>query len=163
MPRVVEDFSALRLAGDWYEVAGTGSWSTRRCVSDTRYSFRAKGAAVSASRACTTAVGIERRRGLAKGDGSGTGALKLRLVWPIFAPLSAAWSDFWILAAGDGDTWLLVGDRDRARLSLLSRTVALDESAFAQAIAAARSAGYSADGLAPVAHPAGATGLSASP
>ncbi|MEZ5294236.1 MAG: lipocalin family protein [Vicinamibacterales bacterium] len=158
---MLEAFSALRLVGDWYEVAGTGSWSSRRCVSDTRYSFRAKGPAVSASRACTTALGVERRRGLAKGDGSGTGALKLRLVWPVFATLPAAWSDFWILAAGNGDEWLLVGDRDRARLSLLSRTVALDESAFARAIAAARAAGYSVDGLARVAHPAGATGLTA--
>lgn len=77
----------------------------------------------------------------------------------MFSWLPASWSDFWILEAGAEQNWLLVGDHRREHLLVLSRVVALDEAAMAQACAAARREGYDPDRLMRVTHPAGATGL----
>lgn len=163
LPAVVPRLELARLAGEWFEVAGTGAWSRRRCVADTRFLFsvRRDPRALDVATACTTADGVERKRGRLRGSSSGTGALRLRLVPRVFAPLPAVWDDFWVMAVGEDQAWLLVGDRRRQSLAVLSRTVALDEAALAQALATSRSLAYDVDRLSRVAHPAGATGLRA--
>jgi len=98
-------------------------------------------------------------RGRLRAHKAGDGRLSIRFTPVVFSWLPATWSDFWVLEAGDGFGWLLVGDNKRERLAILSRTVALDDASVARALAAARRLGYSLDRLAPVPHPAGATGL----
>lgn len=160
-PVAVPRLEMARLAGEWFEVAGTGAWSRRRCVADTRFLFsvRPDPRALDVATACTTAHGVERRRGRLRGNSADTGALRLRLVPRLFAPLPAVWDDFWVLAVGENAAWLLVGDRRRQSLAVLSRTVALDEAALAQALATSRSLAYDVGRLGRVAHPSGATGL----
>jgi lipocalin len=158
---VVPRIALHGLAGEWFEVAGTGAWSRRRCVADTRFVFlpRRDPRSLDVASVCTTSQGIERKRGRLRGDALGSGALRLRLVPTVFGVLPAVWSDFWVLALGEEEAWMLVGERHRRTLSVFSRTVALDETAFARALAVSRSLGYDVGRLSRVAHPAGATGL----
>lgn len=160
-PVVVPRLDVAELAGEWFEVAGTGSWSRRRCVADTRFHFalRRDPRSLDVATACTTTEGTERKRGRLRGDAAGSGTLRLRLVPGPFGLLPGVWDDFWVLAIGDDGSWMLVGDRRRQSLSVLSRTVALDEAALAQAFAVARSQAFDVGRLDRVSHPAGATGL----
>lgn len=159
-PAAVAAIEVSSLAGDWYEVATTGTWWHRRCVADTRYNFDVPGrGGLRATSICSTASGPEQYRGRLRAGRDGDGRLAIRFTPAIFNWLPATWSDFWVLASGPDQEWLLVGDNRRERLLVLSRTVAFDEAAMAQALAAARRQGYDIDRLARVPHPAGATGL----
>ena len=159
-PAAVVTFDATSLAGDWYEVATTGTWWHRRCVADTRYGFDlpVRGG-LRATSICSTPSGPEMYRGRLRAGRGGDGRLAIRFTPAIFNWLPATWSDFWILDSGRDQEWFLVGDNRRERALVLSRTVAFDEASMAQALAAARQQGYDIDRLARVPHPAGATGL----
>lgn len=149
-----------QLAGEWYEIATTGTFWHRRCVSNTRYRFSASSARrLVAVSVCTTARGVETHRGRLRAAPGGDGRLSIRFAPGILAWLPATWADFWILAMDEETGWLLVGDNRRQRLTIAARTVELDEASMAHALAAARQAGYDISPLAPVPHPAGATGL----
>jgi apolipoprotein D and lipocalin family protein len=159
-PAAVASVDTSRLAGEWYEVATTGTWWHRRCVADTRYGFDVPDrGGLRATSVCSTRDGTARYRGRLRAARGGDGRLAIRFTPPIFNWLAATWSDFWILDSGPDQGWLLVGDNRRERLLVLSRTVALDEAAMARAISAARQQGYHPERLARVPHPAGPTGL----
>lgn len=159
-PAAVARVEVSNLVGDWYEVATTGTWWHRRCVADARYAFDAPDlTGLRATSVCSTRDGTARFRGRLRGSRNGDGRLSIRFTPPIFNWLPATWSDFWVLDSAADLAWVLVGDNRRERLLVLSRTIALDEAAFAQAIAAARRQGYNPDRLTGVSHPAGATGL----
>jgi len=153
-PTTVEDLALEELAGDWHEVAAYGSWSHRRCTSDTRFHWEVRDSqTVDVRSVCTTAEGQEVRKGrLRAGVGSDGGRLAARFAPAFFAWVPGAWSDHWVLAVGKGQAWLLIGDRRRTRLSLLSRFVALDEASFARAIHQARAQGFDIDRLVAVPH-----------
>jgi lipocalin len=159
-PEVLPGVDPVSLAGDWYELATTGTWWHRHCVADTRYRFDApRRGGFRATSVCSTPTGLARHRGRLRSARSGDGRLAIRFTPAAFNWLPATWSDFWILASGAEQEWLLVGDNRRERLLVLSRTVALDEASLAQAWAAGRRLGYDPGRLAVVRQPAGATGL----
>lgn len=159
-PAVVATLELKSLAGDWYEVSSAGDWWHRRCVSDTRYRFEVEGPrALRVVSFCTTPAGTLRQRGRLRAAPGGDGRLSIGFAPAVFAWLPATWGDYWVLAAADDWRWLLVGDDRRERLSIVSRTVFLDEGAVAQALAAARKAGYDVARLVPTPHPTGAMGL----
>lgn len=150
--------SAEALDGDWYEAATSGSFALRRCLSDTRHHFARRSArTLEVHTACASDRGVEYRRGFLSTSKAGDGRLSLRYAPLVLSWAPAAWSDFWVLDAGDG--WLLVGDRRRRSLVVLSRTVALDESSLAAAMASARARGFDPGVLRVVTHPSGATGI----
>ncbi len=153
-PTAVEDLALEALAGDWHEVAAFGSWSHRRCTAGTRFYWNVRDAqTVDVRSACRTATGQEVRNGRLRAPGGAQrGRLSARFAPVFFAWLPAVWSDHWVLAVGEDRTWLLIGDRRRARLSVLSRFAVLDEASFAQAIRQARVQGFDIDRLAPVPH-----------
>ena len=66
----------------------------------------------------------------------------LRFAPALFAWLPAIRHDYWVLAGDPSDRWLLVGDRARTRLSVLSRWVSLDEASLARALQVARVQGF---------------------
>ena len=72
----------------------------------------------------------------------------LRFAPALFAWLPAIRNDYWVLAGDPSDRWLLVGDRARTRLSVLSRWVSLDEASLARALQVARVQGFDVDRLA---------------
>lgn len=148
------------LDGDWFEAATSGSFALRRCLSDTRHHFARRSArTLEVHTACASDRGVEYRRGFLSTRKAGDGRYSLRYAPLVLSWAPAAWSDFWVLDAGDG--WALVGDRRRRTLAVLSRTVALDESSLAAAMASARAQGFDPGALRVVAHPSGATGIAA--
>lgn len=157
-PAVVPRIAARDLAGDWYEAATSGSFALRRCLSDTRHSLvRRSERTLEVRTACVTNRGVERRRGFLEGGKAGDGRLSMRYAPLVLSWAPAAWSDFWVLDVGEG--WMVVGDRGRRFLAVWSRTVSLDESSLAQAIASARAAGFEPGLLRLVSQPAGPSGL----
>lgn len=163
-PAPVVRLDLRSLAGEWFEVARWGSaWAHRRCVADTRFVFSVVDSRqLSVLRSCTTSTGVEMRRGRLTGAKDGSGALRGRFVVRLFSWMPAAWSEYWVLASGPSQEWLLIGDRAHERLSVWSRVVALEESAMAAAIAAGRTQGFDASRLTPVTHPAGPGAMSRS-
>lgn len=154
-------FDVRTLAGEWFEVANWGSaWAHRRCTANTRFTFTILGTRrVGALRACTTATGVELRRGRLAAPVDGTGALRGRFVPTLLAWVPSASVEYWVIASGPGQEWLLVGDRTRDRLAVWSRKIAIDESALAAAIAAGRAQGFDATRLNAVGQPAGPDAL----
>lgn len=155
-PAVVTLLEPAALGGGWFEVASTGSWALRRCDADIRHTLERRTArALRVVTTCTAGGRVERRRGLIEGGRSGDGRLAIRYAPILLAWAPAAWSDFWVLAMDDGEGWLLVGDRRRRTLTILSRDIAPAESAIAQATAAARTRGYDVGRLRRIPQPAG--------
>ncbi len=150
-PAALEALDLEPLAGDWFEVATSGSWSHRRCTANTRFHWTVTTARTIAVRsACTTPSGEELRHGRIRAPrGLHQGRLSVRFAPAVFAWLPAIWTDYWVLAEDQEHTWLLVGDRARTRLSVLSRWVSLDEASLARAVQVARVQGFDVDRLAP--------------
>ena len=153
-PVTADHLELEQLAGTWYEVATSGAWSHRRCVADTQFEWEVTSATtIAVQRTCATVSGPETKRGhLRARDASTPARLSLRFAPAVFSWVRATWHDHWVLAAAPDRRWLLIGDRRRERLSVLSRTVFLEEGSLAMAIAQARSQGFDVDRLAPVRH-----------
>jgi apolipoprotein D and lipocalin family protein len=131
-----------RFDGRWYEVASYGAWWQRRCATDTTLELAARSATEATLRCrCRTTSGVEVRTGRVRAVGD-DGRWRARFAPAVFAWFPAVWGDFWVLGHDQALTWFVVGERDHQRLSVVSRTVALDESALAQALAVARRAGF---------------------
>lgn len=148
-PTTVDDVALEALAGDWHEVATYGSWSHRRCTSDTRFHWVVRDPrTVDVRSVCTTASGREVRTGrLRAAAGSDRGRLSVRFAPAFFVWVPAVWSDHWVLAVGGAQAWMVIGDRRRSRLSVLSRFASLDEASLARAIQQARAQGFDVDRL----------------
>ena len=151
-PVALETLDLGPLAGDWFEVATSGSWSHRRCTADTRFTWIVTDArTIDVRSACTTPSGEQVRSGRMRAPlGSPRGRLSVRFAPALFAWLPTIWNDYWVLAEDRDHAWLLVGDRARTRLSVLSRWMSLDEASLARAVQVGRVQGFDVDRLAPV-------------
>jgi apolipoprotein D and lipocalin family protein len=149
-PSTVAPLSALR--GSWYEIASYGSSWQRRCVRDRTLAVvtRSDNDADLRSR-CRTMSGIEVRAGRLQASGA-DGQWRARFAPAAFGWLPAVWDDFWVLGHDRDLKWFMVGERHHQRLAVYSRTVALDESALAQAMGLARQAGFDPRRLVRVMH-----------
>lgn len=141
-PAPVDAFELADLRGEWHEVAAFGSWTQRRCMRDIVFTYVVKTTReLTLRRRCGTALGAEEAVGVVRPSGSG-GRLKVRFGSGLFSWLPTAWSDHWLLAADPEWRWCVIGDAQHQRLSVLSRTMAMDEAAMARAVAAARAQGF---------------------
>ena len=127
-----------RYAGKWYEQASLPMFFTRACVSDTtaQYTPQADGTMAVRNR-CRTADGtVEDITGIAKVvPGSGNARLRVSFFRPFYG-------DYWILAFGPGERWVLVGEPKRQFGWVLSRTPQLPPSELDAALARAEALGY---------------------
>lgn len=158
-PTGVTRLDLASLAGDWVEVASSGSRPPGRCVGDTRHQVRTRGdRSLRLTTRCRTREGVLIRHGVVTGSRAGDGRLQLRYVPRVFAWAPGARTDVLVLAAPPGAGWMLAGDGGRRWLVVWSRALALDESAYAAAIAVARSQGFDVSRLVRVPQPSGVTG-----
>ena len=127
-----------RFDGTWYEVASFGTWGQRRCSTGTLFELATE--ATLRSR-CRTTSGVETRNGRVRAEGD-DGRWRARFAPRVFGWLPGMWGDFWVLGHDPELSWFVVGEHDHERLSVVSRTVALDEAALAHALALARRAGF---------------------
>ena len=140
------------LSGGWYEIASYGSSWQRRCVRDRTLAVVIRSDHEADLRSqCRTVSGIEVRSGRLQASGA-DGHWRARFAPAAFGWLPAVWGDFWVLGLDRDRNWFVVGERDHQRLAVFSRTVALDESALAQAMGLARRAGFDPGRLVRVMH-----------
>ena len=148
LPTALGTLQLESLAGEWHEIAAYGWWWQRRCVADTRYTWAVRGPrALDVRSSCKATTGVEMRSGRIRVSKSSPGQLSARFAPAALSWLPGAWSDYWVIGRGEDPGWLLVGDRRRQRLAVLSRWVMLDEAALATAIAVARREGFETDRL----------------
>ena len=140
------------LSGSWFEIASYGSSWQRRCVRDRTLAVvtRSKNDADLHIR-CRTMSGVEVRAGRLQADGV-DGRWRARFAPAALGWLPAVWGDFWVVGHDRELNWFVLGERDHQRLAVFSRTVALDESALAQAMGLARRAGFDPGRLVRVPH-----------
>ena len=141
-----------RFAGTWYQLAAYGDWGQAGCLSDTTLRISPKaGADADIESRCRIVSGTAVRRGRLRAAGE-DGAWRSRFAPSMLGWLPVVWSDFWVLGHDEELTWVLVGGHEYQRLAVYARTIALDEAAMAQALAAARTAGFDVERLARTRH-----------
>lgn len=141
-----------RFDGTWYEVASFGTWGQRQCSTGTIIELAARSATEATLRSrCRTASGLELRNGRVRAEGD-QGRWRARFAPRVFGWLPGTWGDFWVLGHDPELSWFVVGERGHQRLSIVSRTVALDEAALAHALVLARRAGFDVGRLVRVTH-----------
>lgn len=155
--RTVDTVNLDRYVGEWYEIARFPNRFQRECVGDVRarYARRADGRLDVVNR-CRTAEGTTEANGIARvADARTSAKLKVRFAPAWLSWLPFVWGDYWILGLGPDYQWAVVGSPDREYLWILSRTPALDEAAFADALAVARDNGFDVSRLARTTQTAG--------
>ena len=137
-----------RFDGTWYEVASFGTG----CPTGAMFELAARSATEATLRSrCRTTSGVELRSGRLRAEGD-QGRWRSRFGARAFGWLPGAWGDFWVLGQDPELGWFVVGAHSHQRLSIVSRTVALDEAALARALVLARRAGFDVGRLVRVTH-----------
>lgn len=126
-----------RYAGAWYEVASLPNRFQKQCVADTQARYRPVGDDIEVRNRCRTADGtVEDITGIAKVvPGSGNAKLRVSFFRPFYG-------DYWILAFGPDQRWVLVGEPKRQFGWVLSRTPQLPAAELDAALARAEALGY---------------------
>jgi len=145
-PRTVEGVDLRAYAGTYYEIARYPNRFQTQCAGDVTatYAVRADGR-VDVINRCRTAAGtMTEARGIAKqaGHAPSSAKLKVRFAPAILSFIPGVWGDYWILGLGPEYSYAVVGDPSGTYLWILSRTAAMPELSYRQAIEIAASNGY---------------------
>jgi apolipoprotein D and lipocalin family protein len=143
--RTVGAVDLSRYVGDWYEVARLPNRFEAKCAADVMASYRREdGGTIEVINSCRTADGaITNAKGVARVvDTSSNAKLKVRFAPAFLSFLPMVWGDYWILGLQPEYRWAVVGSPDRKYLWVLSRTCAMDEHEYAQAVDRARANGF---------------------
>lgn len=130
-----------RYLGTWFEIAKIPNRFQKNCLaSRATYSLNKNGT-IKVFNECSQANGeIDSATGKAKVKDKNTNA-KLKVTFtPFFGFLFAA--DYWILDLGKNYEYVLVGNKSRKYLWILSRTPTLDSATYAQLLTKAQSLGF---------------------
>lgn len=143
--RVVPALDLDRYAGKWYEVARLPNRFQKHCVSDVvaKYALRPDGR-IDVTNSCRSADGTtDEARGIVRkaGDGRNNAVLQVRFA-PAILSFLPVWGDYWVIGLGPDYSWAVVGTPNRKYLWILSRTPALNEPAYEQAIEIAKGNGF---------------------
>jgi apolipoprotein D and lipocalin family protein len=145
-PPTVPSVDLVRYAGTYYEIARFPNRFQKQCQGDVtaRYTLRTDGRVDVVNR-CRLADGtVNEARGIVrkqKGDDSGA-RLEVRFAPAFLSWLPQVWGDYWVLGLGPGYSFSVVGSPDREYLWILSRTPAMSEPAYHEALEMATRAGY---------------------
>ena len=155
--RVASSLDLEKYAGKWYEIARLPNGVDTSCASDVvfHYATRPDGR-MNVIQQCKKKDGkIAEARGILRKAGTQTNAavLQVRFAPAILSFLPRVWDDYWIIGIGPDYTWAVVGVPSRQSLWVLSRTPAMSESSFEQAIEIAKGNGFDTSGLLKTAHP----------
>ena len=133
----VASVDLARYAGAWYEVASLPNRFQKQCVADTQARYRPVGDEIEVRNRCRTADGtVEDITGIAKVvPGSGNAKLRVSFFRPFYG-------DYWILAFGPDQRWVLVGEPGRRFGWVLSRTPEMAAADLAAALDRAQALGF---------------------
>ena len=123
--------------GDWYEIARLPNDFQKQCVADTQAHYEIDGETVKVVNRCRTDSGeIDKAQGVAHAvEGSGNAKLRVSFFRPFYG-------DYWILAFGPDQQWVLVGEPSRENSWVLSRTPKMPEAQLAAALDKAAALGF---------------------
>jgi len=134
-----------RYVGDWYEVARFPNRFQEKCAADVMASYRRlDGGTIEVVNSCRKADGtVTTAKGVARVvDTSSNAKLEVRFAPAFLSFIPSVWGDYWILGLEPQYRWAVVGSPDRKYLWVLSRTPAMDERDYAQAVDGARANGF---------------------
>lgn len=141
--RTVDSIDLQRYAGTWYEIARYPNRFQRKCVSDTKaeYTLRQDGK-IQVVNSCRQRDGsLKSARGKAKVvDRKTSSRLKVTFFWPFSG-------DYWIIGLDPEYRYAIVGEPNRKYLWILSRTPAMTDALYQEAVQTIESAGYDASRL----------------
>jgi len=144
--RVVPALDLNRYAGKWYEVARLPNRFQKRCTGDVtaEYTLRPDGRITVLNRCRVNGGGMIEAEGVARtvGNGRPNSVLKVRFAPAFLSFIPQVWGDYQVMALSPGYEWAVVGDPAREYLWILSRTPALSDEVYRQAVAEAKSQGF---------------------
>lgn len=135
-----------RYTGVWYEITRFPPKAEKKCLNDgmVLYALGEKPGHLQMSTTCQLENGSPDSWGnTGKMDKAGDGRLKLGRFWPFT-------HKYWVLAAGTGYEWALVGTPNHKSLWVLSRTRTLSSDVLSSIEAQARAQGFNTDKLVPM-------------
>lgn len=144
--RSVPDLDLARYAGRWHEIARFPNRFQKQCLGDVTAEYVVgPDGRITVINACRIAGGgIDRAEGVAKkADANGPASrLKVRFAPAFLSFLPMVWGDYWVIALPSDYRYAVVGSPDHAYLWILSRTPAMSDADYAEALAAARANGF---------------------
>lgn len=161
-PETVAQVDLRRYAGTWHEIAripnGFQDGGGRHCVAVTATYTPNPDGTVGVLNRCRDAAQGGREvaaEGWARPAEPGNAKLRVTFFWPFFG-------DYWVIGLDPEYRWAVVGDPERERLWILSRTPAMRAGDYSAALAIARREGFDTRRLQPTPQP-DATGVGAPP
>lgn len=123
--------------GDWYEIARLPNDFQKQCVADTQAHYEIDGDSVKVVNRCRTRSGdIDEAEGVAKTvEGSNNAKLRVSFFRPFYG-------DYWILAFGPENQWVLVGEPSRENSWVLARSPKLPDAQLNAALDRAATLGF---------------------
>ena len=154
--RPVDEVDLSRYAGRWYEIARLPNKFQNNCAGDVivNYALRTD-SRVDVVNQCRQRDGqIDQARGIARraSGAKNDAVLQVRFAPAILSFLPSVWGDYWIIGLGPDYTWAVVGVPSREYLWILSRTPAMSEGAYEQALEIAKGKGFDTSRLLRTAH-----------
>ncbi len=142
--RTVGAVDLSRYVGDWYEVARFPNRFEAKCSADVMASYRRQDdGTIEVTNSCRKADGtITTAKGVARIVDTSNAKLKVRFAPAFLSFLPLVWGDYWILGLQPEYRWAVVGSPDRKYLWVLSRTPAMDEREYTQAVDRAQANGF---------------------
>jgi apolipoprotein D and lipocalin family protein len=133
-----------RYAGRWYEIARIPNGFQKKCVSGATAEYRARGdGEIDITNRCKTADGSDTAQGVARVvAGSNNSKLQVRFAPAWLSWLPMVWGDYWIMELDEQYTLATVGSPSREYLWILSRTPAISDEQYENAVNNATKQGF---------------------
>lgn len=133
----VETVNLDRYVGTWYEIARLPNGFQKKCVADTRATYRQEDARIAVLNECRTAGGtFDQAKGIAHAvEGSRNAKLRVSFFRPFYG-------DYWVLALDPDYRWVLVGEPSRKYAWVLAREPGLDAATLDVLLAKADALGF---------------------
>lgn len=142
--KTVPSVDLKRYVGKWYEIAKFPNGFQKKCVSGTtaEYSAGVDGE-INVINRCKTADGNDEAQGVARVvAGSNNSKLQVRFAPAWLGWLPMVWGDYWIMELDPQYTLVTVGSPSREYLWILSRTPAITDEQYENAVNNATKQGF---------------------
>jgi apolipoprotein D and lipocalin family protein len=144
-PQTVPHVELERYAGKWYEIARLPNKFQAECASNVtaEYVQRPDGRLDVINRCQKADGGIEEAKGVARVVNPVTNAkLEVRFAPAWLSWLPTVWSPYWILDLAPDYSFAAVGDPERGRLWIISRTPQIDDAQYENIVNRVTAQGY---------------------